>query len=73
MAVVVTGSAPCFGDAEIEEITHTGDALLVRYGDAGPSLCLCIQAELAFHAVRLPRVLGEAVFEARQTPPLCPA
>lgn len=72
MVVLVTASETCFGGATIEAIEHTGGELRIRYGDAAPTLCLCSQAELAFHAVRIPRVFGDARFEARQTPPLCP-
>ncbi len=71
MVVVVTASQTCAGGAEVEEIQHTGSSLLIRYGDAAPSLCLCIHATLNYHAVRAPMVFGDAVFEARPTPPLC--
>ncbi len=72
MAVLVTGSEFCFGGAEVEAIVLTGGALRIQYGDAAPTLCLCAQASLSFHAVRAPRVLGEPIFQARSTPPLCP-
>lgn len=71
MVVLVTASQTCAGGAEVEEIADTGGQLQIRYGDAAPSLCLCVQAELAFHAVRAPKVFGTPRFEVRQTPPLC--
>ena len=73
MVAVVTGSEICFGGATIEEIRLSDGELVVRYADAAPSLCLCAQPELAFHAVRLERTPRAATFEARITPPLCPA
>ena len=71
MVVLVTASQTCAGGAKIEEITHTGTQIQVRYGDAAASLCLCVISTLNFHAVTAPRLTGEATFEARQTPPLC--
>ncbi len=71
MVVLVTASQTCAGGAEVEEIQHTGSEIVVRYGDAAPSLCLCVISTLNFHAVRAPALLGDARFEARQTPPLC--
>lgn len=73
MAVVVTGSELCFGAAEVEDIVLTASGLEIHYGDASPSLCLCAQPSLAFHAVRAPTAPGRAVFVARRTPPICPS
>ncbi len=72
LVVLVTASEICFGGAEIEQIVHDGNDLQIRYGDAASSLCLCVQPELSFHAVRATQALGEARFEARETPALCP-
>lgn len=72
MVAVVTASEICFGGVEIESIERSGGELVVRYADAAPTLCLCAQAELAFHAVRLARTGGTVSFVARVTPPLCP-
>lgn len=71
MVVLVTASEFCFGAVEIEAIDFTGNDLLIRYADAAPTICLCAQAELVFHAVRAPRVLGNARFAARLIAPLC--
>lgn len=71
MVVLVTASETCGGDAQIEEIQHNGNDLLIRYGDALPSLCLCIQPTIDFHAVRAPIVFGDARFETRPTDPVC--
>ena len=71
MVVLVTGTQVCFGGARVESVEHDGSEIVVKYGDAAASLCLCIQASLAFHAVRTPRLLGDARFESRPTPPLC--
>ncbi len=73
MVVVVTASEICFGGVTIEEIELSRGVLEVRYADAAPSLCLCIQPELTFHAVSLPHAPGSAVFERRVVPPLCPS
>ena len=72
MVVVVTASGTCFGGVEVERILATGGGLRVLYGDAAPSSCLCVVSELVYHAVRAPQLDGDAVFEARQTPVLCP-
>ena len=73
MVVVVTASGTCFGGVEVERIMVTSGGFEIRYGDAAPSSCLCVVSELVYHAVRAPQLGGDAVFEARQTPVLCPA
>ena len=73
MVVVVTASEICFGGVTIEAIEHSNGEFVVLYADAAPSLCLCVQPELSFHAVRLARTGAAPVFVPRVAPVLCPA
>jgi hypothetical protein len=72
MVVVASASAPCLGDVVVDSVVPVPGGVLVSLGDSGPPhLCLCIQAEYTFHAVRAPRIDGPADFEVRQIPSRC--
>lgn len=72
MVVAVTHPTEvCLADVAVTRVVRKGFGARIEVGESGPHLCNCIQAEITFHVVRLPRLPGAVDFSTHRIPSRC--